>query len=738
MNIEFILWTSLSICSISIGIKFLSMYFKDKDKIKLMVSIGFFCNIITFAYILLNFHRTGTDNTHFYGLFGWGATPLILGLFFSLTDKLFNLKEKRDLIFKIFLLIIIITFFIFGSGLIEFIIFAIYMALLSFVILIFSLVLIIKFKDLSSVFFLLSQTFFTIAGFTLGAINTQGTGVSDFFPIFSFYVAFIFLTSIFILPTDQQQSTKSVFSIMKELEESERKRKESISRYNALFNSHSDLIYIYDFSGNFLDANEASLKMTGYSKKEIKNLNFKNLLDKGQLIKALRLIRDIKKNGYQKKPEEFRIKCKDGRLVDVDVMSSIIYEDGKRVALQGIAHDINERKKAEQDILKEKLFSESLLESLPGILYFFDKDGEIIRWNKNFEDISEYNSNEISDLKPLNLFSTNEKPKIQNKIEKAFKMGESTFEAEIVSKTGKKTPFYFSEYRLTLEDKNYLIVVGIDLTNLKQTQLELENAHNQLTKINRDLENKVEERTAEIKHLLDQKDEFINQLGHDLKNPLGPLLNLIPILKEQNENQNNKEIFDILDRNINYMQNLVVKTIQLASLNSPSTKLNFEEFSLLGEINNVIDQNKYLFIDNNIKIKNNINEDFIVNADKLRLTEVFNNLINNSVKYAKESGKIIFDAEFDDNFLTISIEDNGVGMTESQKDQIFDEFYKADTSRHDFDSSGLGLPICKRIVEKHGGRIWVESSGIGKGSIFYFTIPLSNKKSKKLVLNQLS
>jgi PAS domain S-box-containing protein len=704
------------------------MYLKDKDKKKLMIAIGFFCNIVTFTYILFDYHRTGIENIHFYGLFGWGATPLILALFFSLTERLFNLKEKIDMIFKIFLFIIISTFIIFGFVTYEFIFFASYMSILSIIIIVLSIFLIIKFRDLSSFYFLLSQTFFTIAGYTLGAINSKTTEISDYFPIFSFYVAFIFLTTIFIIPSGHQRSTNSVFSIMKELELSERKRKESISRYNALFNSHLDLIYIYDFKGNFIDANEASLKLTGYTREEIKNLNFKDLLDKGQLLKAFQVVRDIRKNGFQSRPEEFRIKCKDGKIIDIDVMSSIIYEDGKRVALQGIAHDISERKRVEQEILKEKLFSESLLESLPGILYFFDEDGKLLRWNKNFETILEYNSDEILKMNPLDLFSTDDKEKIRKKIDHAFMMGETTFEAEIISKTNKRTPFYFSGYRLTLNDKKYLIGVGIDLSDLKQTQLELQHAHQQLTKINKDLEKKVDERTTEIKHLLDQKDEFINQLGHDLKNPLGPLLNLLPILKEQNINSKNKEIFEILDRNINYMQNLVVKTIQLASLNSPNTKLNYEDISLLEEINNVIDQNKYLFIDNNIKIKNKINENLIITADKLKLTEVFNNLINNSVKYSNEEGKIIFDAKYDNKFVTISVEDDGVGMTDRQKQLIFDEFYKADSSRHDFDSSGLGLPICKRIIEKHGGKIWVESSGIGRGSIFYFTIPI-NKKS---------
>ena len=72
-----------------------------------------------------------------------------------------------------------------------------------------------------------------------------------------------------------------------------------------------------------------------------------------------------------------------------------------------------------------------------------------------------------------------------------------------------------------------------------------------------------------------------------------------------------------------------------------------------------------------------------------------------------------------------------------QLNMVFDEFYKADASRHDFDSSGLGLSICKRIVEKHNGKIWVESEGLGKGSTFYFTVPKSKLKNERESLENI-
>ena len=171
------------------------------------------------------------------------------------------------------------------------------------------------------------------------------------------------------------------------------------------------------------------------------------------------------------------------------------------------------------------------------------------------------------------------------------------------------------------------------------------------------------------------------------------------------------------------MRNLVVKTIQLARLNSSKNEFNFEELNLNEIINSVLKNNELLLKRNNIETKINIPNDVNIKLDKLRFEELLNNLINNSVKYTKESGKIEIDTKTNEDYVTISIKDNGIGMSENQLKNMFDEFYKADESRHDFDSSGLGLSISKKIVEKHGGKIWAESDGLGKGSTFYFTIP---------------
>lgn len=260
--------------------------------------------------------------------------------------------------------------------------------------------------------------------------------------------------------------------------------------------------------------------------------------------------------------------------------------------------------------------------------------------------------------------------------------------------------------------------------NLEKINRDLIHARKELDALNKTLEKRIKERTNEVEQLLKQKDEFINQLSHDLKSPLNPLTILIPILEKQETDPKKVEIFQVLKRNVEYMRNIAIKTLELAKLNSPKTKFSLEKIELENEIQRIIQNKKNLFDSKKLEIKNNVMEKIFVKADKLRLEELFSNLLENSVKYSNEKGLIIFDAKKENNFIKISIKDNGLGMTKNQLNHAFEEFYKADTSRHDFESSGLGLSICKKIVERHSGKIWLESEGLGKGTIVFFKLPL--------------
>ena len=271
---------------------------------------------------------------------------------------------------------------------------------------------------------------------------------------------------------------------------------------------------------------------------------------------------------------------------------------------------------------------------------------------------------------------------------------------------------------------------------LKLKTEELLSLGNEIQELNRHLEQKVLERTSEIKKLLKHKDEFISQLGHDIKTPLTPLTSLLPLIEKREVDPKSRELLKVCIRNVGYIKNLVVSTLQLARLNSLDAILDIKDVNLLDLVNSAILDNSNALEDSNIKIENKIGEQLIVLADEIRLRELFNNLISNAIKFTDAGGKLTIDAvETGDGFTEISIKDTGIGLEDEVKANLFKEFYKADQSRHELASSGLGLSICKRIVEKHGGKIWAKSPGKNKGTTFYFTIPQKKKVALLSVTN---
>ena len=130
--------------------------------------------------------------------------------------------------------------------------------------------------------------------------------------------------------------------------------KESEERYKALYDRSLSYIYLHDFNGQFIDANDAALKALGYKRKEILLLNFASLLEKGQLPEAIQSLEEIIRTGQQKKSDEYKLRRKDGNYIWVETEGSLIYKDGKPYAIQGIGRDITEKKTAEETLRESR------------------------------------------------------------------------------------------------------------------------------------------------------------------------------------------------------------------------------------------------------------------------------------------------------------------------------------------------------------------------------------------------
>lgn len=259
--------------------------------------------------------------------------------------------------------------------------------------------------------------------------------------------------------------------------------------------------------------------------------------------------------------------------------------------------------------------------------------------------------------------------------------------------------------------------------NLQAKNRELEVLRSQLYVVNKDLDMMVRERTADVEKLLTQKDEFISQLGHDLKTPLTPLVALMPRILQREQDPGLRRLLEIAAHNVTYMKDLVEKTLKLARMNSLYIELDLEPLNLRTELNNVLKNYEIPFRAKAITLENNVPAGITVRADRVLLGEIFDNLIANAVKYMRNgTGTISIDAAREEGVVIVAVRDTGIGMTREQLERAFIEFYKADPSRHDLESPGLGLAICRRIIERHKGRIWAESAGEGMGSTILFSL----------------
>ncbi len=520
-----------------------------------------------------------------------------------------------------------------------------------------------------------------------------------------------------------------------ETKQKNEKLKESEKEFWILVNqSLQGIVIIQDFHIVFV--NNKFAEITGYTVNELLSLpqnKVKSLVHPGDQELVWGSIQARLKGKNVPPNYEFRGIRKDGTECWMEIYASKLFYNGKPSILGAIV-DITNRKNVELKLIESKKHFQKLFSTMVDPIVIVNSKGNFLDVNKKVE--------EITGLKREYYIGKNFlKTKIVTKKSKLILLknlllrmaGEKIkpYEIEIITRDGNRIPFEVNAQKIDYFGKNADIVSFRDVSERKKAEKELKEAHDKLKSLNKELEKKVEMRTSEIKHLLHQKNEFINQLGHDLKNPLNPIVNLLPILEKSESDNKNKEIFKVLIRNANYMKKLVTKTIDLGRLNSSYTKFFFEDVNLFSQFNNIISDNEIIFKEKNIQIMNNIRDNITVYADKFRMDELITNLLNNAAKYTKCQGNITLDAKTINNNIIVSIKDSGVGMTNEQLKHIFDEFYKVDPARHDFDSSGLGLSICKRIVEIHKGKIWVESKGLGKGSTFYFTIPKNKEDYKK-------
>jgi len=268
---------------------------------------------------------------------------------------------------------------------------------------------------------------------------------------------------------------------------------------------------------------------------------------------------------------------------------------------------------------------------------------------------------------------------------------------------------------------------------------ELQEKNEQLDTQNEELQSQTEElmtqqqelieKTREVERANQLKSEFLANVSHELRTPLNVIIGFSELMIDEVPGKTNKEqrqcLNDILGSS-RHLLNLINGVLDLSKIESGKTELSLTNIALPCVIESLRSIMVPILAPRKQSLEVEVEEGLpLVCADRIKVKQVLLNLLSNSAKFTPNGGKLKVEAVREDNWCRVSVSDNGIGIKKEDQERIFEPFCQLDSPlTKEKGGTGLGLAIARQIVEKHGGRIWVESE-YGKGSRFTFTLPLA-------------
>ncbi|GIK39005.1 MAG: hypothetical protein BroJett011_28380 [Chloroflexota bacterium] len=246
----------------------------------------------------------------------------------------------------------------------------------------------------------------------------------------------------------------------------------SQQRFRTLIEKSMDVIVLLNATGDIIYQSPSGLRLTGYSAEERIGRSGLDLIHPDDLDHIRRLFAGLIQEPGADVSIQLRSRRKDGSWRWLEVTGANLLADPNVQAVVVNYRDITERKQVEDALRQEKDFNHTLIDSLPGIFYLFDEQSKFIRWNKNFETVSGYSSQEIARMSPLDFFREPDKSLIAERIGQVFLTGQATAEATFISKDQTPTPYFFTGTLFLLDGKPCLLGMGIDITERKRSEEE--------------------------------------------------------------------------------------------------------------------------------------------------------------------------------------------------------------------------------------------------------------------------
>lgn len=465
--------------------------------------------------------------------------------------------------------------------------------------------------------------------------------------------------------------------------------------FESLFkNAKQNAVLIITTDGTVTAINPAFSKNFGYSEDDLVGKNASILFTLADQKKELFKNESAKVLKYGQSFDNNYFVKKDQSITWVRGESVLVKNESGSFILK-IIQDIYEQKVTENALRSLNAFNENILRSIEDVVIVLDVRMNVIKANKAFEKLFRHTI--IPEISSLN-FADLIKPYDKNgylliAIKNSFhtKNGFSNKQIEMeISITDVRTYDVSCSFMHSSMDKNVLLIVH-DISAYKELERE--------------------------------KEDVMGFVAHELRNPLSNIILCNELMSEALKEND----FDLADsmlekskNNASRLQKMITELYESTKINSGYMKLQISQFDFFDVIKEAIETVETLQSTYQIKVNGNAN--IMVRADRYRLTQVITNYLSNGIKYSNPKSSVILSVTRDDKTLTVSVTDEGLGISKEQLPFVFERFFRVEKTRN-IEGIGLGLYLCRQIIHAHKGRVWAESEE-GKGSVFYFSIPL--------------
>ncbi|MFX0024117.1 MAG: PAS domain S-box protein [Candidatus Hermodarchaeota archaeon] len=497
--------------------------------------------------------------------------------------------------------------------------------------------------------------------------------------------------------------------------EIEQKLKESEEKYRLIYENANDLIKVLNNKFEYEDLNENIHKQVlGFSKEELLKQSPLILVHPDDRKQSAVLMGKILRKG--KGSYQTRFKHKNGSYKWLEISAKNFEDSVGNKKIITIARDISARKNAQQKLKESEEKYRTLFENSPYAIGIMDITGKILDCNSHQEKIFGYKKDELvgKDFREISSIPQQFMPLVLKSFRKLIKgQGIEAQEIQLYKKDGSLIWTVMQASLIELQNKKLIQAISQDITFLKEVEL------------------KLEEQNKELEQLNELKTEFLRRASHELKTPLIAIkgnAELVIKLHHQILKPEAMAMLETIQIGCKRLEDIIHKLIETSKLESTKIELYTSKEDLSSLIKICINELKTLIKMKNVTISFDIKQKLFTKYNKDQIHEVISNLISNAINYSPPGGVIEIKSEIRNKSIILSIKDEGIGFTEDEKLKIFKKFGKINRTSQGcdvlFEGSGLGLYISKKIIELHGGEIWVESEGRNKGSTFTFTLPI--------------